>query len=149
MPALVSFPPLNDAWSCESPTAAGQPGLARGPRLRLSPPTLDARHRPVNGASLQVDFIIISRRDDGSLIASIVDPHGDHLADAKAKLRGLADYADRFGHRYVRIESIAKVMDGRLRSLDLLDAKVRDAVRKFEGGKVTVLYESASAADYQ
>jgi hypothetical protein len=99
--------------------------------------------------SLQVDFIVISRRDDGSLSASIVDPHGDHLADAKAKLRGLAAYAERFGHRYVRIESIAKVTDGRLRSLDLLEAKVRDAVRKFEGGKVTALYESAFAADYQ
>ena len=99
--------------------------------------------------SLQVDFIIISRRDDGTLAASIVDPHGDHLADAKAKLRGIAEYAERFGHRYIRIESIAKVTDGRLRSLDLLDAKVRDAVRKFEGGKVTVLYESASATDYK
>ncbi len=49
----------------------------------------------------------------------------------------------------MRIESIAKLTDGRLRSLDLLDAKARDAVRKFEGGKVTALYESASAADYQ
>ena len=99
--------------------------------------------------SLQVDFLIISRRDDGSLAASIVDPHGDHLADAKAKLRGLAQYAERFGERYIRIESIAKATDGRLRSLDLLDARVRDAVRKFEGGKVTALYESSSASDYQ
>jgi type III restriction enzyme len=99
--------------------------------------------------SLQVDFIVISRRDDDSLAASIVDPHGDHLADAKAKLRGLADYAERFGHRYIRIESIAKVTDGRLRSLDLLDANVRDAVRKFEGGRVTALYESVSATDYE
>lgn len=32
---------------------------------------------------------------------------------------------------------------------NLLDAKVRDAVRKFEGGKVTALYESASATDYR
>jgi type III restriction enzyme len=96
-----------------------------------------------------VDFIVISRRDDGSLAASIVDPHGDHLADARAKLRGLAGYAEKFGDRYVRIESIAKLADGRLRSLDLLDAKVRDAVRKFEGGKVTALYESASATDYR
>jgi type III restriction enzyme len=54
--------------------------------------------------SLQVDFIIISRRDDGILAASIVDPHGDHLADSKAKLRGLADYAERFGHRYIRLD---------------------------------------------
>jgi hypothetical protein len=98
--------------------------------------------------SLQVDFLVISRRDDGSLAASIVDPHGDHLADAKAKLRGLADYAECFGYRFVRIESIAKVSDGRLRSLDLLDSKVRQAVRTFEGGKVTALYESDTASDY-
>jgi hypothetical protein len=99
--------------------------------------------------SLQVDFIIISRRHDDMLAASIVDPHGDHLADAKAKLRGLSDYAEAFGDRYIRIESVAKVPDGRLRSLDLLDARIRDAVRNFEGGKVTALYESALANDYQ
>lgn len=64
-----------------------------------------------------MDFIIISRRDDGSLAASIVDPHGDHLANAKAKLRGQADYAEKYGHRYIRIESIAKTSSGRLRSL--------------------------------
>lgn len=98
--------------------------------------------------SLQVDYLVISRRDDGSLAASIVDPHGDHLADAKAKLRGLADYAERFGDRYVRIECINKVTGGQLRKLNLLDPKVRDAVRKFEGGKVTALYESSVATDF-
>jgi hypothetical protein len=44
-----------------------------------------------NWKSLQVDFLAISKRDDGTLAASIVDPHGDHLADAKFKLRALAD----------------------------------------------------------
>ena len=29
----------------------------------------------------------LTNADDGTLAASIVDPHGDHLADAKAKLR--------------------------------------------------------------
>ncbi len=38
-------------------------------------------------ASLQPDFIVVSRRSDGTLGASIVDPHGDHLADARAKIR--------------------------------------------------------------
>ena len=98
--------------------------------------------------SLQVDFLVISRRDDGTLAASIIDPHGDHLADAKAKLRGLADYTEQFEERYVRIESIAKTSSGRLRSLDLRDPKVRNAVRDFEGGRVTALYESAVANDY-
>lgn len=118
---------------------------------RAAPSALRIAYKDDGGkwGSLQVDFIVISRRDDGSLATSIVDPHGDHLADAKAKLRGLADYAEKFSDRYIRIESIAKVTDGRLRSLDLLDAKVRDAVRTFEGGKVTPLYESTFANDYQ
>ena len=35
-----------------------------------------------------------------------------------------------------------------LRVLDLKDEKVRAAVRSFEGGKVTALYESGAARDY-
>jgi hypothetical protein len=100
-------------------------------------------------SSLQIDFIVVSRRDDGTLGASIVDPHGDHLADAKAKLRALADYAEAHGEQYLRIESIAKVADGTLRSLDLLNAGVRQSVRSFEGGKVSALYESDYAAPYK
>ena len=100
-------------------------------------------------SSLQIDFLIVSRRDDGTLAASIVDPHGDHLADAKAKLRALADFADCHGERFLRIQSVAKAADGTLRCLDLLDADVRKAVRTFEGGKVSVLYESAHAAPYR
>jgi len=98
--------------------------------------------------SLQIDFLVISRQTDGSFGASIVDPHGSHLADAKAKLRGLADYADLFGDQYVRIESVARLTDGRLRVLELKDEKVRIAVRAFEGGSITALYESNNARDY-
>jgi type III restriction enzyme len=101
----------------------------------------------LNWKSLQVDFLVISRRDDGSLVASIVDPHGDHLADAKFKLRALADYAEKYGTEFLRIESVAKV-DDQLRTLDLQDSRVREAVYAFEGGKVTALYESYAARDY-
>jgi len=99
-------------------------------------------------ASLQPDFIVISRRDDGSLAASIVDPHGDHLADARAKLHALADFAGRFGDRFIRVESIAQVDGGALRVLDLGDPDVRAAVKAFDGAKVTVLYESDAARPY-
>lgn len=98
--------------------------------------------------SLQVDFLIVSRRDDGTLAASLVDPHGDHLADAKFKLRALADYAEKYGAEFLRVESVAEV-DGRLRALDLLDASVRASVREFEGGRVTPLYSSEIARDYR
>ena len=101
-----------------------------------------------NWSSLQVDFLIISRRDDGTLAASIVDPHGDHLADAKAKLRALADFAENHGKDFLRIQSIAETGDGTLRSLDLLEPDVRQAVRNFEGGKVSSLYESEHSTLY-
>ncbi len=99
-------------------------------------------------ACLQVDFLIVSRRDDGSLAASIVDPHGDHLADAKGKLRALADFAEIHGERFIRIVSIAKGADGALRVLDLLEPHVRQTVRDFGGAKVSALYDSAAAVPY-
>ncbi len=99
-------------------------------------------------ASLQPDFLVVSRRDDGSLGASIIDPHGDHLADARAKLRALADFAERHGHRFVRIESVAQAGDGSLRVLDLSEPSVRAVVVAFDGGKVTALYESEAARPY-
>lgn len=99
-------------------------------------------------ASLQPDFIVVSRRSDGSLGASIVDPHGDHLADARAKLRALATFADQYADRFVRVESIAKVGNGSLRALDLRDSSVRAEVVGFEGGQVTALYESGSSRPF-
>ena len=98
--------------------------------------------------SMQVDFIIISKRQDGTLAASIVDPHGDHLSDAKAKLRALAEFAEQVRDQFLRIESIAEV-DGELRSVDLRDERVRDAVRTFEGGGVSPLYNSNCSNPYQ
>jgi len=91
--------------------------------------------------SLQVDFVVISRRDDGRLGASIVDPHGDHLADAKGKLRALAQFAEDHGDRFVRVVSVAKGSDGTLRALDLLEPAVRQAVRDFTGAEVIALYD--------
>jgi hypothetical protein len=95
-----------------------------------------------NWKSLQVDFLVISQKDDGTYGASIVDPHGDYLADAKAKLRALADFADVFGSLFLRIWSVAEVADRSLRYLDLLDPDCRQAVRLFEGGKVSSIYSS-------
>lgn len=100
-------------------------------------------------ASLQPDFIIVSRRSDGNLGASIVDPHGDHLADARAKLRALTDFAERYEDRFLRVDSIAEVRDGGLRVLDLTQPSVRTEVRQFEGGRITGLYESPSAATFE
>ena len=64
-----------------------------------------------------------------------------YAAASRAKLLALADYAEAHGDRYVRIESISKTEAGELRVLDLKDEVVRDAVRAFDGGRVTPLYD--------
>ena len=86
--------------------------------------------------SLQPDFIFIDRNAEGELVASIVDPHSRHLSDALDRLVGLADYAEQFGDRFSRIDSLDLDKDKKFRVLDMKDAKVREAVRK-----------SASASD--
>ena len=119
------------------------PGTATPASLRIA-----YRNDEEAWASLQPDFIVVSRRTDGTLGASIVDPHGDYLADARAKLQALAAFAERFGDRFVRIESVAKVEDGSLRVLDLGDPAVRAEVLAFQGGKVTALYQSEHSRPY-
>ncbi|MFN8103947.1 MAG: DEAD/DEAH box helicase family protein [Acidimicrobiia bacterium] len=143
---------LNDWETKVVNTEIGRPSFAawyRNPS-RATPNALRIAYLDDAGrwASLQVDFLIVSRRDDGSLAASIVDPHGDHLADAKGKLRALADFAEAYGDRFIRIVSIAKGSDGSLRVLDLLEPHVRNAVGDFSGAKVSALYDSAVAAPY-
>jgi hypothetical protein len=119
------------------------PGTATPASLRIA-----YQNDEEEWSSLQPDFVIISRRDDGALAASIVDPHGDHLADARAKVRALSAFAERFADRFVRVESVAKGGDGSLRVLDLMDPSVREAVMSFEGGKITALYESDLSRPY-
>ena len=91
------------------------------------------------------DFVFFVQMPDGSVAADIVDPHGIHFDDAIPKLKGLAEYAARFGDEYRRIEAIAKVAD-RYRALDLTEPATRLAVAK--ATSIKSLYESQAATDY-
>lgn len=95
---------------------------------------------------MQPDFIFFSRKQDGSYVASIVDPHGDHLADALPKLNGLADFAEKYRDDFIRIEAISQV-DKDLRMLDLTNPDVRKVVRSATDAKV--LYRSNAAVKYE
>jgi hypothetical protein len=94
--------------------------------------------------SMQPDFIFFTKLADGTIGASIVDPHGHHLHDAYGKLQGLADFAEEYSDEFVRIDAISKNdkgdlggdTKGALLQLDVLDKDVRKVVRA-----------SASAAD--
>lgn len=59
---------------------------------------------------------------------------------------GYADYAERHGSQYRRIEALAEV-DGQLRVLDLKREHIRQAIR--QAGEAKMLYASDLAHDYQ
>ena len=91
------------------------------------------------------DFIFFATREDGTVVADIVDPHSLHLADALPKLQGLALYAETHAAVYRRIESVAEVK-GRLRVLDLTDADVRRTIAS--SADVAGLFGGTLARDY-
>jgi type III restriction enzyme len=95
--------------------------------------------------ALRPDFIFFSRRHDEVIVANIVDPHGHWIGDALPKLRGLAEFAEKYGESYGRIEAVSKIGDS-LRVLDITKTSVRQTIRDAEDAKS--LYEGSEATDY-
>ena len=95
---------------------------------------------------LRPDFIFFARLGDGSVAADLIDPHGDYLADALPKLKGLAEYAAGNLDNYRRIEAISKTKSGAYRMLDMKNEKVRAAV--LAATSAEGLYASPVAVDY-
>lgn len=93
---------------------------------------------------MRPDFVFFSEQD-GAVVADIVDPHGDFLADALPKLQGLATYAAAHRQVFRRIEAVAEA-GGRLRVLDMTRAEVRTAT--MAATSASNLYASALAGDY-
>jgi hypothetical protein len=91
------------------------------------------------------DFVFF-HEVQGAARASIVDPHGHHLADAALKLRALASFAAEFGDDFHRIEAVSKIGDEMV-VLDMQRAAVRDAVSR-QGSQPLELYQSDVAASY-
>lgn len=94
---------------------------------------------------LHPDFIFFHRKADHSVGASIVDPHGHYFADAVPKLRGLADYAERYGDAFVRIDTVDQI-GGQLLVLDLKRDSVRKAIRSAHEADPTSIYLQAGEA---
>lgn len=89
---------------------------------------------------VRVDFMFFQDAGDGSVVVSLVDPHGDQYGDALPKLKGLAKYAEEHGSHYRRIDSLAEV-SGKMRVLDLKSSATRKKVLETpDGAGVKALY---------
>lgn len=86
------------------------------------------------------DFIFVDQVA-GELRASLVDPHGTHLADAVDKLKGLAQYTAEHAQAYHRIQSIALVDDGYL-MLNHKDPEIPAAIAGFDGNDSRELFRA-------
>lgn len=96
--------------------------------------------------TMRPDFVFFDTAPgDGTVRASLVDPHSHHLADALPKLRGLARFAVEFGDEFHRVEALTRV-DGQLRVLDMKNGSVRSAID--EATDALALYESRYARNY-
>lgn len=98
-----------------------------------------------NWRSMHPDFVFF-HEVAGTVVASIVDPHGHHLDDAAVKLQALARFAERFGDRFHRIEAVAEIPGG-MRVLDMQVRAVREAVLAGRESPVD-FYRSDLAIDY-
>ncbi|GGE21413.1 hypothetical protein GCM10011529_30050 [Polymorphobacter glacialis] len=94
---------------------------------------------------LRPDFLFFSVDASGAVIADIIDPHGDFLADGASKLRGLANYAEKHGSKFGRIQAVAEV-DGSTLMLDLKAEDVRQLVRSVPNSREA--YRSPLSAPY-
>ena len=99
-----------------------------------------------NWRGMHPDFVFF-HEIDGAVLPSIVDPHGQHLDDSMVKLVGLANFADRYGDKFYRIEAVAK--DGsRWRKLDLKREDVRQRIFQTKDSSVTSLYGDPVSEEY-
>ncbi|WP_420607988.1 DEAD/DEAH box helicase [Novosphingopyxis sp.] len=102
-------------------------------------------HEAGEAKIMRPDFVFFNDNAGGEIVADIVDPHGHHLADSLPKLIGLANYAEKHGALYGRIEAVSEV-DGRYRALNVQDPSVRAAIRKTSDAKS--LYRSENSETY-
>ncbi|OBJ98402.1 type III restriction endonuclease subunit R [Mycolicibacterium fortuitum] len=89
-----------------------------------------------NWRSMHPDFLFF-HEVGGEVRASIVDPHGTHLDDAVTKLKALAEFTQKFGEEFHRIEAVAQIGSA-MKVLDMTKPAVREAV----------LHEDKSAAEF-
>jgi type III restriction enzyme len=74
--------------------------------------------------------LIVFRRLKGDVVADLLDPHDSGLPDAAEKAVGLAQFAEKHGLDFARIELITINDKKQIQRLDLTKPSVRDKVKK-------------------
>ncbi len=94
------------------------------------------------------DFIFFQQSTDGTIIPTIVDPHGDWLGDSIAKLKGYVDYLKDNPDIFGSVLVVADEAGGEYRYLDLKNSAVQDAIEHFFGNSAKELFTGPLSKKY-
>jgi type III restriction enzyme len=100
----------------------------RNPSTGIGEHVLTVTYQSPTGGhyAMHPDFIFFEKAEDGAIMPSIVDPHGEQQSDAIPKMRGLCNYAEEFGDTFSRIWSVDGVAE---RYVDIKDPDVQAFIR--------------------
>lgn len=104
----------------------------------------------INGQyeSMYPDFIFFQQRKDGSIVRSIVDPHGDWLGDSVAKLKGYVAYLKDHPKMFDAVLAVTGEKDRELRYLNLLKSDTQKAIEEFNGSSAKELFTGKHSQVY-
>ena len=105
----------------------------------------------INGEyeNMYPDFIFFQQLKNGSIVRTIVDPHGDWLGDCVAKLKGYVAYLKDHPEMFVAVQIVADAKNGEYRYLDLKDDETQSAIEQFAGSSAKELFNGKLSKVYK
>ena len=106
-----------------------------------------------NEGQFYPDFLFFERTQDDRIIRTIVDPHGEWLADSVNKLKGYVNYLKKYPDMFQKVLAVTDVSSidkyQKYRYLDMCHPKVQEAVLNFTGSRAADLFlDNNLAVDY-
>ena len=112
--------------------------------LPRKPYSISVPYEKDGGYSRLYPDLLILRSGENGIRIDILDPHTTALADAVEKAKGLAQYAEKSGNLYDRIEIITLDKDKEIRRLDVNLSATRNKVLKVkEKNHLEALFEGS------
>ncbi|MFW0890989.1 hypothetical protein [Clostridium perfringens] len=105
----------------------------------------------INGKweNMYPDFIFFQQLGNGTIVRTIVDPHGDWLGDSVAKLKGYVAYIKDHPGMFGSVQAVTDEKGGVCRYLDLMKENVQNAIENFSGSSAKELFNGPLSKEYK
>lgn len=103
----------------------------------------------VGRLALRPDFIFFVRDVDGKIWPSIIDPHGEFLADTLGKLRGYVEYLREFPDVFKQVLFIGCMGGTERRAISLLREDTQEAIMNYDEVDCKALFYGPGSFPYK